>query len=161
MPRIDLQTWIEAPRERVFDLARSIDFHMHSTPGSSERAIAGVTSGLIGQGQEVTWEARHFGIRQQLRVTITAMDPPLHFQDVMIEGAFQFMRHDHHFEEHERRTRMVDVFEFAAPFGLLGQVVDALVLERYMRKLLETRNRILKEVAESEDWQRFLTCYTN
>lgn len=46
------------PPERLFDLARSIDAHVESQKGSGERAVAGVTSGLIGEGQEVTWRAR-------------------------------------------------------------------------------------------------------
>lgn len=112
MALIELQTMIAAPRERVFDLARSIDAHLHSTPGTNERAIAGITSGLIGQGEEVTWQARHFGVRQRLRVTITRLDRPRYFQDVMVEGAFRRMRHDHHFEERDGRTIMRDRFEF-------------------------------------------------
>jgi hypothetical protein len=54
MPAIDLNTLIRAPRERVFDLARSIDVHQDSTRGTEERAVAGVTKGLIGMGGEVT-----------------------------------------------------------------------------------------------------------
>ncbi len=61
MTRIVLLTSIAAPIERCFDLARSIDLHMASTNWSGERAIAGVTTGLIGAWQEVTWQGRHFG----------------------------------------------------------------------------------------------------
>jgi len=68
MPLIELSTLISAPRERVFDLARSIDGHQDSTEGTHERAIAGRTSGLIGLDDEVTWEARHLGLRQWLTV---------------------------------------------------------------------------------------------
>jgi hypothetical protein len=55
MPVIELSTVIRAPRERVFDLARSIDAHQDSTGGTGERAVAGVTKGLIGMNEEVTW----------------------------------------------------------------------------------------------------------
>jgi hypothetical protein len=58
---IELSPRIAAPIERVFDLARSIDLHVASTNWTRERAIAGVTHGLIGAGQEVTWRGRHFG----------------------------------------------------------------------------------------------------
>jgi ligand-binding SRPBCC domain-containing protein len=92
-----LSTMIKAPRERVFDLARSIDAHKISTKGTEERAIAGVTSGLIGLNDEVTWEARHFGLRQKLTVRITEFERPCRFQDVMVSGAFKSMIHDHEF----------------------------------------------------------------
>jgi hypothetical protein len=71
VPSIYLQTQINAPVERCFDLSRSIDLHMISTSYSEEKAVEGVTSGLIGQGETVTWEAKHFGIIQRLSSKIT------------------------------------------------------------------------------------------
>lgn len=159
MPLIVLETRIRAPRERVFDLARSIDAHQASTPGSAERAIAGVTSGLIGLGQEVTWRARHLGVTQHLTVRITAFDRPNHFQDVMLRGAFARMRHDHHFAEDPldlAATLMIDRFEFAAPLGPLGRLAESLFLTRYLRRFLLQRNAILKHSAESDEWRKLL-----
>jgi hypothetical protein len=65
MPLIELGTVIFAPRERVFDLARCIDAHQDSAEGTHERAVAGVTSGLVSFNDNVTWEARHLGLRQK------------------------------------------------------------------------------------------------
>jgi hypothetical protein len=48
------------PREELFDLARSIDAHKDSMAQSREEAVAGVMSGLISLGQEVTWRALAF-----------------------------------------------------------------------------------------------------
>jgi ligand-binding SRPBCC domain-containing protein len=96
MPLIELETRIDAPIERVFDLARSIDAHMASTKGSSEKAVAGCTSGLIGDGETVTWEATHFGVKQRLSVRVTKFDRPHLFEDEMIRGAFASMSHTRH-----------------------------------------------------------------
>ena len=57
MAVITLVTEIKAPIGRVFDLSRSIDLHTASVGHTGEQAIAGVTSGLIGPGEEVTWRA--------------------------------------------------------------------------------------------------------
>jgi ligand-binding SRPBCC domain-containing protein len=156
MPVIELSTVIRAPRERVFDLARSIDAHQDSTGGTEERAVAGVTRGLIGMNEEVTWEARHFGIRQRLTVRVTAFDRPKHFQDIMISGAFKRMAHDHTFSEHPAGTLMSDRFEFKSPLGILGAIVDRLFLAAYMRRFIVRRNEILKQLAESIEWTRYL-----
>lgn len=156
MPIICLQTAITAPPERVFDLARSIDAHQHSAEGTQELAVAGVTTGLIGLNEEVTWEARHFGIRQRLTVRITEFDRPHRFQDIMIAGAFKRMIHDHEFTAQSTGTLMVDRFEFNSPLGFLGTIVDRLFLYHYMRRFLLRRNEILKRMAESEEWKRFL-----
>lgn len=66
MSKIEINTLIEADVEICFDLARDIDFHKESLKHSHEKAVAGKTSGLIGLGEWVTWEAKHLGIKQRL-----------------------------------------------------------------------------------------------
>lgn len=156
MPVIELSTFIAAPIERVFDLARSIDLHTASTSSTGERAIGGITSGLIGDGQEVTWQARHFGVWQRLTVRITAFERPSHFTDAMLRGAFRRMEHHHSFETAPGGTMMRDVFTYESPLGILGKIADILFLEHYMRSFLLERNRILKAAAESDSWRQYL-----
>jgi len=148
VPLIVLEILIHAPVERVFDLARSIDAHMASAEHTGERAIAGRTSGLIEAGETVTWEARHFGIRQRLGVKITSMEKPHRFTDEMIHGAFASMRHLHEFRQQDGGTLMRDEFHFTAPWGLLGRIAERTFLTRYMTRFLETRNQTLKRMAE-------------
>jgi ligand-binding SRPBCC domain-containing protein len=156
MAVIRLETYIAAPPERVFDLARSIDMHQASTEGTGEIAVAGVTAGLIGANEEVTWEARHFGIRQRLKVRITRFDRPKHFQDIMLKGAFAHMTHDHFFEARDGGTLMSDRFEFAAPLGVLGRMAERIFLTSYMKGFIERRNTTLKQMAESDGWKKYL-----
>jgi hypothetical protein len=80
--------------EEMFDLARSIDAHTESQAGSAEEAVGGVTRGLIGAGQDVTWTARHFGIRFSLTSAITEFDPPHRFVDEQTRGPFKAFRHE-------------------------------------------------------------------
>jgi hypothetical protein len=72
MPTIRLETFIAASLERCFDLSLSVDLHHHSVAHTSERPVAGVTSGVMKLGDTVTWEAVHFGIKQHLTTKITA-----------------------------------------------------------------------------------------
>lgn len=157
MAVITLETFIEAPRERVFDLARSIDAHQDTAAATGEKAVAGATSGLLGLDEEVTWQARHFGVTQRLRVKMTQFERPLRFQDIMLEGAFPSMKHDHSFQERDGGTLMRDRFEFFAPLGILGRVAEWLFLTKYMRGFLEERNAVLKRVAESNEWRKYLS----
>ncbi|HTD98655.1 MAG TPA: SRPBCC family protein [Mucilaginibacter sp.] len=148
MPIIELVTEINAPIEKCFDLARSIDLHIKSTKQTGEQAIAGKTSGLIGLGETVTWRAKHFGIWQNLTSKITEYDYPNYFVDEMVDGTFKSIRHEHHFTMVDNYTVMKDVFVFESPLGLLGRLANFLFLRNYMKKLLEERNRVIKAVAE-------------
>ncbi|MBW3572161.1 MAG: SRPBCC family protein [Gemmatimonadetes bacterium] len=158
MITIQLSTHIHAPTERVFDLACSIDLHARSLDWTGEEPVAGRMSGLIGPGETVTWRARHLGVRQRLTSRISGYDRPRWFQDVMVRGAFAWMEHDHWFDAApDGGTVLRDDFRFAAPLGVLGRIVEMLVLRRYMTRFLERRNAVIKRVAESEEWRQFLT----
>jgi ligand-binding SRPBCC domain-containing protein len=156
MPTIRVATDVSAPPSRCFDLARNVDVHIESATGTDERAIAGVTSGLLGPGDEVTWRARHFGVNQILTSRITAFDRPHHFQDSMVRGAFEHFVHDHLFVVTPGGTQMVDVLDFAAPWGPLGRLAERLFLTVYLTRFLRERARVLKRLAESDDWCHFI-----
>ena len=156
MTTIELETHINAPIERVFDLARSIDLHMDSTGTTGEKVVAGRCAGLIALGETVTWEARHFGVSQQLESEITDYQYPLMFEDTMLRGAFKSLRHVHSFEQTEEGTLMRDAFNYAAPFGPFGTLAEQIFLTRYLRHFLKEKNAHLKAIAESDEWRKYL-----
>jgi len=119
MPEIHLCLDIDCLPEVAFDLSRCIDLHEDSTSQTNEKAVAGRTSGLIELGEEVTWEATHFGVRQRLTSRITAFERPWYFRDSMVTGTFEWFDHDHHFELQGSSTRMTDRIDYTSPFGLL------------------------------------------
>lgn len=148
MPIIQLATFIHAPVAIVYDLARSIELHLESTAHTREKAIAGRMTGLCEEGDLITWEATHFGIRQRLSVQIFRMQPPHYFEDRMVNGAFKSFRHQHFFEAQETGTLMKDIFDYKSPLGIFGKLADALFLKRYMTDLLVRRNAVIKQNAE-------------
>ncbi|MFF2390275.1 SRPBCC family protein [Agromyces sp. NPDC058104] len=128
------------PREAAFDRSRSIDLHVASLAHTDERAVGGVTSGAIGLGEEVTWRARHFGLRWRMTSRITESDRPHRFVDEQVRGPFRWFRHVHRFEPGAAgETVMIDEVAFAAPLGPLGRMVEP-VLGPYVRRLIERRN---------------------
>jgi len=137
----------------MFDLARDIDVHTASQSDSGERATGGVTGGLIGWGETVTWKARHFGLPLSLTSRVTEFDAPHRFVDEQTRGPFRVFRHEHLFEpagsasasssDSDSGSVMTDRVQFTAPFGVVGRLVEKLVLERYLRRLIEERGRFL------------------
>ena len=149
MPRIELQTRIRADIERCFDLARDLDLHRTSFSHTGERIVAGRASGRIELGETVTWRARHFGFALEHTSEITALERPTYFRDEMTRGLFRHFRHDHHFESVAGGTRMIDVLDYAAPFGIVGRLAGRVFLTRYLRRLLGERNEAIRRAAES------------
>lgn len=148
MPTLFLETQIQAPAEVCFDLMRDVRIHTETTAQTNEKAVAGVTDGMIGLGQTVTFEGTHFGMRQRLTVEVTEFERPRLFVDEMIEGRFSSFKHVHEFVRVRSGTLMRDTLIWKSPFGILGKIVDKLVLERHLRGLVTSRNKRLKEIAE-------------
>ncbi len=156
MPKIELKTIINAEKNIVFDLSRSIDLHKISTKHTKEEAIAGKTSGLIGLNEWVTWRAKHLGFYQELTSKITEFEPPNYFADEMVNGVFKSFKHEHHFKQIQKGTLMTDIFTYVSPLGFLGHFADKLFLKNYMKKLLLKRNEIVKTFAETNKWKEIL-----
>jgi ligand-binding SRPBCC domain-containing protein len=156
MPRIHLTSFIAAPVERVFDLSRSISLHQISTAQTNEKAIAGVTSGLINKNETVTWQAKHFFKTRQFTSAITEMQSPDLFIDEMIKGDFKSYHHEHHFKAAANGTIMIDLVNFETPYGLMGRIANSLFLRSYMERLLIKRNAVIKEYAETQKWKAIL-----
>ncbi|WP_460702296.1 SRPBCC family protein [Myceligenerans halotolerans] len=147
MPRIRLETSVPTTIDECFRMSLSVDAHTESMSASGERAIAGVTHGLMDLGDTVTWQARHFGIPVRMTSGITELDRPRRFVDEQLAGPFARWRHEHLFTQVDAGTHMVDVIDFRAPLGPLGVLVDRLVLTRYMAHLIRERNSWLVATA--------------
>ena len=156
MPRIELNTEINAPINVVFDLSRSIDFHVRTTEKTGEKAVAGKTSGLINLNETVTWSAKHFGVKQKLTSKITVMKRPDIFVDEMTKGIFKSICHQHLFLEENGKTLLIDIFEFESPLGFVGKFANKLFLKKYLKGFLIERNKQIKAVAENGEWKDFI-----
>lgn len=151
MRTISIETTIAAPVVACFDLSLSVDAHTHSMAKSGERAVAGVTSGVLTLGDSVTWQARHFGIPFRMTAAITEYERPKRFVDEQRRGPFQRWRHEHTFTVlSPDQTLMVDRVEFRSPFGPIGWLAEVSLLYRYMTGLLRRRNDWLRSTLEGQ-----------
>lgn len=156
MPLIHLTTFIQAPVDRVFDLSRNIELHKESMRQHKEEAVAGTRFGLIEKEETVTWKAKHLFKTRVLKVKITDMQKPLRFVDEQADGSFKIMKHEHHFKSCENGTIMIDLFHYESPYGTVGKLLNSFYLTRYLKNLLQQRNRFIKEYAETNKWKRLL-----
>ena len=149
MTEIKIHTTINAPIETVFDLSRSIDFHLKSAAKTKEKAIAGRTSGLINYGETVTWRGRHLGLFLRHTSKITTFERPVNFTDTMIEGHFTYFIHQHNFRATNEGVVMTDILKYKVPFSYLGHCIDKILIKNHLYNFLKTRNIAIKTEAEA------------
>jgi ligand-binding SRPBCC domain-containing protein len=147
---------IHAPIERCFLLSTSIELveqvlEMRPVEGSFRK-----TAGLVVEGDRIEWRGWVFGLPQVHESLITRYERPAFFQDAMARGRFKRFQHDHRFTEIDGHTLVVDKVKFSLPFGGPGKVVARWVMVPHIAALLRRRVILLKHVAESTEWKRYL-----
>ena len=155
MAEILISTQVNAPIQIVFDLSRSIELHLESTQHTGEKAVAGVTTGLINLHEEVTWQARHLLKNRLFTSRITAMNAPAYFCDEMQKGDFKKFLHEHFFETNREGTLMKDRIILEAPYGIMGVLAMALFLKKYIQRFLIERNKTIKQYAENGYFKKY------
>jgi hypothetical protein len=78
----------------------------------------------------------------------------------MVKGIFRSMQAEHRLRSLPSGvTELTDIFAIAAPLPILGSIAEALFLSRYMMTLNRERNAVIQQLAESDDWRRYLPAY--
>jgi ligand-binding SRPBCC domain-containing protein len=147
-----LGTWIDAPVERCFLLSLSVDLHVAAARSTPDNAVA---EGTIGEGDTLMFKGSHFGVRWRHTSLIEKLRPHTYYRDVMIAGPFHHFEHDHYFAPMDDGTRMRDEVRFSAR-GLLGRLTTRMFLRKQLKVFLMERNAMIKRLAESEDWHKYL-----
>lgn len=140
MATFALERIVPAPPEAVFDLSLDVGLHLESQSSRGERAVGGRTSGMLGEGDQITWSARHFGVRFRMSSVVFDVDRPRRFRDRQTQGPFGAFFHTHEFLPASDGTLMRDTIEFRSPFGPLGRLVDALIMRRHLIAVITERN---------------------
>ncbi|MCU1294911.1 MAG: hypothetical protein JWP08_3761 [Bryobacterales bacterium] len=156
MEIIRLGTWIDAPVERCFLLSLSIDLHVASARSVRDKTGANAMQGTIGEGDTLTFNGNHFGFRWRHTSVIEKLRPHSYYRDVMIDGPFQRFEHDHYFAPMDDGTRMRDEVRFSASGGLWRRLTTRMFLRKQLKAFLMERNAMIKRLAESEDWHKYL-----
>jgi ligand-binding SRPBCC domain-containing protein len=147
---IIMHTSIAAPPETAFDLELDVNAHTESLSFSRE-AVIGPHSKQLGEGDQITWRARHLGVYWTMTVRISAYDKPRSFADEQVSGPFAYFRHVHRFASgHPGGTEMIDEISFKAPLGFLGWIAERVILTRYLARMIATRNEYLRILAERD-----------
>lgn len=113
-------------------------------------------SGLMKLDDTVTWRAKHLFKERILKVKLTQFHRPDYFTDEQVKGDFEIMKHEHYFKPVENGTIMIDQFRYEIKNKFLGAIINKFYLEKYITRLLDERNAIIKKAAESNGWKQFL-----
>lgn len=144
------QVLIHAPIERCFLLSTHLELVAQTLK------MRTTSHGMVRLDDRVQWRGWKFGLPQKHLSHISAYTRPTYFQDTQEKGRFAHFQHDHWLWETKQGTMLEDEVRFQLSFGVAGKVIAKLILEPHIRRLVRHRFMLLKSVAESEEWRRYL-----
>jgi ligand-binding SRPBCC domain-containing protein len=148
MERIEQTVQINAPIEKVFHFHDDTRNLLRITPPDVKVSIE--TVGSPGLGYEVTLKVRQFMLFvMRWHVKITVYEPPVLMVDEQLSGPFRTWKQTRRLRQVDGGTELTDIVEYEAPFGLLGRIVNALVIRRQIEKMFTYRQATTKKLLES------------
>lgn len=156
MPNIHLTTFISAPAERVLDLSRSIGIYKLLFHKRKETFRAATGGSLMLLKETFSIEAKHLRKTRQLTLHMSNFSTGQYYMIEKVKGSLSVYRHDHFVKEVANGTLLIDKIEYGYPEDFIGRVLSKLYLHAGLEKLIEQRNELIRQHAESEKWRVLL-----
>jgi len=133
------QQLIRRPLHEVFDFFSKPENLGLLTPGALGFQMLTPPPVQMNEGAVIDYVIKLYG--QELRWTtlIALFDPPHRFVDVQLKGPYSFWHHTHTFTATEAGTTMADEVRYTMPFGILGRIVQNLVVRDQLDKIFAFR----------------------
>lgn len=133
------EQWLPRPLPVVFDFfARAENLESITPPWLHFRILRPLPIEMK-QGAAIAYSLRLRGIPLRWLTVIERWNPPFEFVDVQARGPYKLWRHTHRFTEARGGTSVVDVVEYALPFGALGRLVHRLQVSRDLSRIFNYR----------------------
>jgi hypothetical protein len=157
MSVIHVTNFISAPADLVFDLSRHILLQKKAMEKISVRQVRGVSSGLRSLNDTIMWSIPVMKKASLFSLKLTACIPGDQLTEEMTSGWLVSFKHDRHIKAIKNGTLVIDEVRYTLPKKFWSQVVDTFFLKGKISEMLEARNIVLKEYAESNKWRALLT----
>ncbi len=145
---------VQAPIERCFLLSTNLEIVEDVL---KMRPVRGRTRGLVRGDDTVRWVGWQLGLPHMHESLIERFEPPVFFRDRMIAGRFAWFEHDHQFVDRgDGSVLLRDEVRFAMPLGWLGWLAGRWLMAPHIRRLMRKRFARLKQIAEGDEWRRYL-----
>jgi ligand-binding SRPBCC domain-containing protein len=87
-----------------------------------------------------------FGIRLRWQTEIYKVKRPVSFTDRQLKGPYKTWEHTHTFIQKENGILMKDEVKYQLPFGIIGQLTNALIVRKKIKNIFSFRKYTLHKI---------------
>jgi ligand-binding SRPBCC domain-containing protein len=99
------------------------------------------------EGMIITYKVSPLlGIKLDWMTEITHVKEGAYFIDEQRFGPFKFWHHEHHFKAIEGGVLMTDKLIYGIPFGIFGQIANAITVSKQTKEIFSFRERAVEEL---------------
>jgi ligand-binding SRPBCC domain-containing protein len=120
---------------------------MEITPGDMGFSVRSKHHGdTMYAGQLIEYTVKPlFGIPVYWMTEITYVKHMEYFVDEQRYGPYQLWHHQHHFRSIEGGVEMTDIVHYKIPFWFIGDIANALVVERKLKQIFNFRKSAIEK----------------
>ena len=156
MPNIHLTTFIGAPAERVLDLARHTSIYKSLFQNRNISYKPSASGNILSANESFTLEQKFLKKSRSVTLFVSEFRKGDFLQFSLRKGDIKEYRHDHYVKPVENGTLLIDKVEFGLPIDFFGQLAGKFFMHQKLEALIEARNSLIKQSAESEKWKMIL-----
>lgn len=148
---LNREQFINKPLQKVFSFFERPENLAQITPPALGFKILTPSPITMKEGTLIDYTVKILGIPQRWTSLITTYQPPLKFVDEQLKGPYSFWHHTHYFKEVNNGTIIIDEVRYGIRFGILGEIVHALIVKRQLKNIFDFRERKITQIFESLD----------
>lgn len=141
------EQYIPRPLDEVWEFFSRPENLNNMTPDSVSFEILSEVAGVrMFPGMIIRYRISPFGgIKMRWVTEITHVQEGQYFIDEQRFGPYAFWHHLHRFEPRGEGVLMTDILHYKVPYGILGNIANALIVEPKIEEIFRFRQEVVKK----------------
>jgi ligand-binding SRPBCC domain-containing protein len=146
------EIWIDQPLDEVWSFFSRPENLNEITPEHVSFELLSDIEGVeMYEGMIIQYNiAPLLGIKMNWVTEITHIREKQYFIDEQRFGPYGFWHHQHWFEEKDGGTLMKDILHYKVPYGIIGNIANALFVEKMVNQIFDFREETIEKIWPSK-----------
>ena len=146
------EQWLPISVDEAWDFFSSPKNLALITPPEMDFRILSVLDQEVYEGMLIDYKVKPiFGISMHWRTEICKVKHKVYFTDRQLIGPYKVWEHTHSFVPKNGGVQMQDLVNYQLPLGVIGKLVNYLLVKRKIKSIFDYREEALKKYFNTND----------